>query len=110
MAKKANKKTREDLEKEVEALRADVGRLTETLQTMAKQANPVQTAKNKVYSLAEKAGQTAREYNEQAQSAVEERYNQFENRVEEDPVKATLYAAGIGAIFGILTSGLFSRN
>lgn len=93
--------TQEDLARQVEQLRADVGEITRTLGDMSR---------GQVTELRARAGQRAAEIRDRGRESVEhaaerarEVERQAEDYVRERPVQALAIAAGLGLAIGYLT-------
>lgn len=97
------RKTPADLSEEIETLRADVARLTETVGKLVGQQ--VDETRERIEERAEDVGRRGRAYAERARAEALAYENQAEEIIVRNPVTAVLTAAGIGFVFGLLSRG-----
>lgn len=102
-----------DLQKDVMALRADFGRLSDSVSEMVKaQAaaaassirDRASAASGKIAGAAADLGQSASDFTSGAQKSLKSATGDLEASVEQNPLAAVIVAAGIGMALGLLVS------
>ncbi len=97
------RKTQADLSEDIEALRADVARLTETVSALVGQE--ADEFRRTLEERAEDIADRGRAYAARARAEADRYENQAEEMIVRNPLTAVLMAAGLGFIFGLLSRG-----
>jgi ElaB/YqjD/DUF883 family membrane-anchored ribosome-binding protein len=101
-AKSATNLSTDDLSQQVDTLKADISRLTETITAMGKQK--AQSTKQDVELKALLLKERGKEALDSAGTEINRLSAEAERNVRERPMTALAIAAGIGLLVGLLTS------
>ncbi|SOH92971.1 Membrane-anchored ribosome-binding protein, inhibits growth in stationary phase, ElaB/YqjD/DUF883 family [Monaibacterium marinum] len=99
---KPTEATTAELQQQVEALKADIAALTDTMTSLGKQK--VSATKGEVEQQAAALRARGKDAMDYAGSEVERLSGEAERTVRERPMTSLAVAAGVGVLFGLLTA------
>jgi len=97
----ATEKDRQDLHKDVERLRADISKLTETVSTLVGQE--AEQLKSSIGGHAKRLAEQGKSLGDQAMREANAYERQAEEVIIRNPFTAVLVAVGVGFLFGIMS-------
>jgi ElaB/YqjD/DUF883 family membrane-anchored ribosome-binding protein len=97
----ATEKDRQDLHKDVERLRADISKLTETVSTLVGQE--AEQLKSSISGHAQRLAEQGKSLGDQAMREAGAYERQAEEVIIRNPFTAVLVAVGVGFLFGIMS-------